>query len=316
MAMVIMARTAGLAAALCLITAAPANAAFYPDLRVGVTPATPAATPMLTATISQPATDTPIERFTLTLPAGFSAPGAPGAVPCPLPVLRTGACPPTTRIGFFAVRLAASAPVTGTIHKTGANTFGLLVSVLGGAVTQAVEGSVVRRTNGALDMKLDQLPALPVTALALRFFGGKYSLVRTPAQCGRYTVDGKFTSRRDELAIDRSAMAIACAPVATVSAANLRMSDRRFKAGSYGTGTVFAWSLSRAVDHSDVKIERRVDGAWRSVGRLVATADAGENHVRWDGRLRGHKLKPGIYAARIQPAGGEATGRIRFRIVR
>ena len=318
MAMVKMARIAGLVAALCLVTVAPAHAAFSPDLTVGLTPATAAGSPELAALVTQPATDTAIERFTLTLPPGFSAAGAPAAASCTLALLRAGACPSTTQIGEFAVWVGADAPVTGAIHKTGANTFALFVTVLGGAVSQTVEGSLVQRATGALDLKVDQLPALPLTGLALRLWGGASSLIRAPDQCGSYTLDGKFTSRLDELAIDRTLVAISgCAGAPSVTVANVRLSDTRFKAGGsvYGTRTMISWWASQAVDHTNVRIERRVDGTWRAVGVLVANGNAGDNSVRWDGRIRNRILKPGRYALRIQPAGSTAAERVRFRIV-
>jgi hypothetical protein len=318
MAMVKMARIAGLAAALCFVTAAPAHAAFSPDLTVGLAPATAAGSPELTATVVQPATDTAIERFTLTLPAGFSAAGAPAASACTLALVRAGTCPPATQIGLFAVQVGASAPATGTIHKTGANSFGLFVSALGGAVSQTVEGSLVQRASGALDLKLDQLPALPLTGLALRLWGGQWSLIRTPGECGNYTLDGKFTSRLGEFAIDRTLMAISgCAGAPTVTVANARLSDTRFKAGGsvYGTRTTIEWWASQAADHTTLRIERRVDGTWRAVGGLVANGNAGDNFVRWDGRVRNRILKPGRYALRIQPAGSAPAQRVRFRIV-
>jgi hypothetical protein len=318
MAMVKMARIAGLTAALCFVTAAPAHAAFSPDLTVGLTPATAAGSPELVATVTQPATDTAIERFTLTLPAGFSAAGAPAASSCAPALVPAGACPPATLIGLFAVWVGGGAPVTGGIHKTGPNTFGLYVSVLGGAVSQTVEGTLVPRANGALDLRLDQLPALPLTSLGLRFWDGYWSMIRTPSRCGKYTLDGKFTSRLGELALDRTVTVISgCTGAPTVTVANARLSDTRFKAGGsvYGTRTTIAWRASQAVDHTDLRIERRVDGTWRGVGVLVANGNAGDNFVRWDGRVRNRVLRPGRYAVRIQPAGSAPAKRVPFRIV-
>src|SRR5829696_7415816 len=99
MAMVKMARMAALAATLFLVTVAPAHAAFSPDLTVGVTPATVQVGPLLDAVITQPFTDTPVERFTLTLPAGFTLASAPGAASCDPALLPAGACPADTAIG-------------------------------------------------------------------------------------------------------------------------------------------------------------------------------------------------------------------------
>ena len=63
-------------------------------------------------------------------------------------------------------------------------------------------------------------------------------------------------------------------------------------------------------------ILRCVDGKWRKIGRLVGTGDAGDNKLRWDGRLHGDELKPGRYAIRIKPAGSNAGPRVGFRILR
>jgi hypothetical protein len=318
MAMFEMTRAAGLLAALSLVTAAPAHAAFRPNLEVGLAPTAVKTSPLLTATVTRAATDTPIERFTLTLPAGFTRAGAPGAVPCDPASLQTSSCPYDTLIGSFTGQLGTNVPLGGAISKTGPGTFGLNVSVLGGAISQVVEGTVTRRSNGDLDIKLDQLPALPITNLALRFWGGAYSLIRNPARCGTYTIDGKFTSRRDELAIDRTQLQVGgCAGAPAVQVENIRFSDRSFKPGgsAYSARTIIAWWLSQAVDHTNIRIDRRVDGRWRELGKLVGSGNAGDNSVHWAGRLKGRRLEPGRYAVRIQPAGSEPSDRARFRIV-
>jgi hypothetical protein len=314
-----MARIAVLAIALCAVTAAPAHAAFFPDLTLGLAPATAGGTPTIAAAIAQPSTDTPIERFTLTLPAGFNPTGAPGASACGGAALSAGVCPADSRIGTFLGRVGVNVPLAGGIYKTGPSTFGFRVSLLDGAISQIVQGSIIPRASGALDLKVDQLPALPLTQLQLALSGGRLSFVQAPDQCGAYTIDGKFTSRNGELAVDRTTMAIrGCDGVPSVLVADVRMSERSFESGGsvYGTRTMIAWWMSERVDHTNVRIERRVDGAWRRVGTLVATAWEGENFVRWDGRLNGRELKPGRYGVRIQPAGGEASKRLAFRIVR
>ena len=313
------ARTLVLALVLCSVTAVPAHAAFFPDLTVQVSPATPSGLPAVTASIAQPATDTPIERFTLTLPAGFTAAGAPGAASCPLTALRAGACTARSQVGVLGAQIGRGAPFSAAIHKTGPKSFGVVVSVLGGAVRQVVEGSLVERASGSLDVRLDRLPALPLTQLGLRFWGGARSFVKTPPRCGTYTIDGKFTSRLGELAIDRTLLPVeGCVGVPVVQVANVRLSETSFRAGGsvYGTRTIIAWWASKAVDHTDVRIERRVRGTWRVVGVLVATGNSGDNRVRWDGRLKGRALKPGRYGLRVQPAGSEPAALVRFKIVR
>jgi hypothetical protein len=316
--MVQMARTAGLVAALFLVIAAPARA-FFPDLGVDLSPPSVDRAPALTATISQPATDTPIERFTLTIPAGFTTATAPGAAACAPALLAANACPADTQIGDYTGFLGSNVPLDGTINKTGDGTFGLYLSLLGGAISQVVDGSVVRRSNGTIDLRVDELPALPITNLVLNFAGGDRSFIRTPARCGDFTFDGKFTSRRGELAIDRSEIPIGgCADVPVIRADNVRFSDRRFEAGSspYNARTIIAWSLPEAVDHTTVLILRRTGGKWRKVGRLVGTGNEGDNSLRWSGRLHGDKLVPGRYAVRMKPAGSNAGPRVGFRILR
>ncbi len=316
--MVQMARTAGLVAALFLVTAAPAHA-FFPDLSVELSPPSVNRSPALTATISQPATDTPIERFTLTIPAGFTATSAPGAATCAPAQFTANSCAEDTEIGDFTGHLGSSVALDGPITKTSDETFGMYVSILGGAVSQVVRGSLVRRDNGTLDLKLDELPALPITDLVLHFAGGDRSFIHTPARCGDFTLDGKFTSRRGELAIDRKKITIGgCADVPVIRAENVRFSDRRFEAGGspYSARTIIAWWLPQAVDHTNVLILRRVDGRWRKIGRLVGTGEEGDNSLRWDGRLHGDELEPGRYAVRIQPAGSNPGPRVGFRILR
>jgi hypothetical protein len=212
-------------------------------------------------------------------------------------------------------RIGKTIGVSGTIHKLSGNRFAAVVSALDGTVGQVVPGSLAARPDGSLDLKLDQLPALPLTSLSFRFAAGPLSLVTTPAACGEYVVDGKFTSRAGELALDRTKVAVTgCTGVPAVQVANIRMNHTRVRAGD-GYSTIIAWWASRAVDHTNVRVERKVGGRWRVLGVLVTDASAGDNMVRWDGRLRERALKRGAYAVRIQPAGSAPSKRLRFRVV-
>ena len=123
----------------------------------------------------------------------------------------------------------------------------------------------------------------------------------------------------DQGAIDRTLMPIeGCLGLPDVQVGNIRLSKKRFRAGGsiYGSRTIIAWWASEPVEHTDIRIELRVRGAWRLLGVLVGTGTAGDNSVHWDGRLKGRKLKPGRYGLRIQPVGSEPTKLVRFRIVR
>ena len=312
-------RTALLACALCLTAAPPAHAAFAPELSVGVEPATAGAAPSLTAAFAAPVADGAIERFTLSLPPGFTPAGSPGASSCRAAALRAQTCVPASVIGSFLGR-AGPAGFAGTIHKTGTDTFGLLVSVLGGSVGQVVQGRMVPRDDGSLDLRIESLPALGISGLVLHFQDGDRALLRVPERCGSYTIDGKFTSWAGDLAIDRTTLAVTgCEGVPAVRVADVRMSRRAFRAPRTRRGrlrTIIAWHASRAVDHTNVRIERRRRGRWRVARVLVAGGRAGENTIRWDGRVRGRALRPGRYGVRVQPAGSAPARLLRFRVRR
>ena len=313
-------RTALLACALCLLAAAPAHAAFAPDLSIGIEPATAGATPSLTAAIATLPADGTIERFTLTLPAGFTATGTPAASSCGRAALRARDCPPGSVLGGFVGRAGPAGPFAGEINKTGADTFGMFLSVLGSSVGQVVQGSVVPRPDGSLDLMVDHLPALPITSLILQFRAGERSLFRAPERCGGYAVDGKFTSRSGEFAIDRTILALTgCEGLPAVTVADVRLSRTKFRAPRTRRGrqrTLIAWQASRAVDHTNVRIERRKRGRWRVVEVLVAAGRLGPNRVRWDGRVKGRALRPGRYGVRVQPAGSAPAKLLRFRVRR
>lgn len=304
--------------ALCLLLAAmavPARADFVPSLDLNVDPPTAGAPAALTATIAQPPLDTAVERFTLSLPKGFQIHGAPAASNCPIASVRLLTCPAASQIGTVNAVIGVRVGFSGTIHKGASDRFVLIVSGLGGAIKQAVGGSIAKRSDGALDLTLDQLPALALSSLTLNFDGGDKAIVANPDKCGSYTIDGKFTSRLDELALARTMLDITgCEGVPAIGVTNLRMSRERFRIGRQ---TIIAWSATRAADHTDVRIERKVKRKWKVVGVLVATAKAGENVLRWGGLVNDRPLKPGRYALRIQPAGSApAKPALPFRILR
>ena len=306
------ARITGLAAALCLLVAAPASAAFAPDLSLSLDPPTASSQPALTATYTQPAVESPVQRFTLNLGAGFDLAGAPAAQACSDEALKASSCPASSVIGTVEAQIGP-AGFSGVIHKLTANRFAASVIGLGGSVQQEIAGSIEKRSDGSVDLRLDQLPALPLTSLTFRFEGGGLSLVRTPSSCGTYAIDGKFTSRARELALDRTSVAITgCSGVPAVQVQNVRLNRTSFRVGAYRT--IIAWWAARGVDHTNVRIERRVHGRWRVLGVLVGPGNAGENRLRWDGRLRGRALRPGGYGVRIQPAGSAPSKITRFRI--
>lgn len=295
--------------------AAPAHADFVPNLEIGLEPATAGSAAALTATISQPPRDTAIERFTLNLPKGFRALSAPDASSCPLASIRLSSCPASSQIGTVDALIGVGIAFTGTIHKASRDKFVLIVSGLGGSLRQVVGGSITKRDDKSIDLTLDELPALALSRLSLRFDGGGRSFVQTPKDCATYPIDGKFTSRLDELALARTMVGITgCSGVPAIGVTNIRMSRKRFKVGHQ---TIIAWSATHAADHTAVRVERRAKGKWKVVGVLVATGKAGENVLRWGGLIGDKRLRPGKYALRIQPAGSApAKPPLPFEILR
>lgn len=188
--------------------ASAAQASFAPDLELALSPARAAATPALALAIAQPARDSALARFTLSFQRGFEPTGAPGAASCAPAAFAVRGCAPASRIGTVRALAGGRLAFGGTLNKLSADRFALFLSGLGGAISQAVPGSLSRRRDGGLDLKLDRLPALALTAIVIRLDGGARSLVRNPARCGLYALDGKFTSRAGELALERVALRI------------------------------------------------------------------------------------------------------------
>jgi hypothetical protein len=121
---------------------------------------------------------------------------------------------------------------------------------------------------------------------------------------------------------------VCCAPppVAKAALSTLRISPSRFKAASRGatfakvkTGSKVTFTLSAAgTVRFTVLKAKRVKGRTRyvKVGKTISrAAKAGVNTLRFSGRVRGKKLKPGRYRLQsVDPAGG--TKRVSFTIVR
>lgn len=296
-----------------LAAPASAHADFAPELRVALDPPHASSTSALTATVTHPAQDTAIQRFTLNLPAGFTGVGAPGATACPLASVFAFSCPASSRIGGVEAVVGSTIAFSGPIHKTSAGHFAVFLSGLGGAISQVVSGSMSGRSDSSIDLKLDQLPALGLSRLSIHLHGGSRALFRTPPQCGYHTIDGKFTSRQGDLALARTIVEITgCAGAPTVRVSNVRLGKKRFHAR--GFKTVVRWTASQAAERTTLHFTRRRGKRWRNAGKLVGMAREGENLLRWDGTLRGRKLRRGAYRLRIQPQGSSRSAPVRFRV--
>ena len=96
----------------------------------------------------------------------------------------------------------------------------------------------------------------------------------------------------------------------------LRSSRRRFRVGR---GTVFGFTLSEAAT-ATLRIDRRRSGRYRRAGSFKRRLAKGRARVRFSGRLRGKRLKPGVYRLTItlRDRAGNAgrPRRLFFRILR
>jgi len=95
-----------------------------------------------------------------------------------------------------------------------------------------------------------------------------------------------------------------------------RLSRRRFRVGR---GTVFAFTLSEA-STATLRIDRRRKGRYRRAGSFKRKLRKGRARVRFSGRLRGRRLKPGVYRLSIIPKDGAGNvgkpRRLFFRILK
>jgi len=123
------------------------------------------------------------------------------------------------------------------------------------------------------------------------------------------------------------------APVTGATLSSIGLSRSRFRAGGRGTSIFYTLSADATVSF---RVERERDGRrdgsrcvavtreTRSAkpctrykflpGKLIAAGTAGANALRFTGRLRGKKLKPGRYRLRALVAGGGAPARVLFEI--
>ncbi len=96
----------------------------------------------------------------------------------------------------------------------------------------------------------------------------------------------------------------------------VRLSRKRFRVGR---GTVIGFTLSEAAT-ATLRVDRKRRGRYRRVGSFIRKAGKGRKRVRFSGRLRGRRLKPGVYRLTITlKDAARNTGRPRrlfFRILK
>jgi len=304
-----LARLAWMPAALALIAPAAAQAAFAPMLHVALEPPTAGHVPQVVATLVQAER---LQRFTLRFPPGFTANRSLAVPQCSAIDQLARLCPPGTRIGTLAIEGDGSGP----IHMAASN--GLRTVTFIGA--EAIRGIFRPGAGDTLNVTFDGVPFLPRGTLRVVLAGGERGLVRAPSACGAAVVAGNFTSAVGEMAVAEAPVAVTgCPEPARVSA--VRVAPRRFRPTAFADpehpvgGTRLAWQLDRPAAGTRIYIERRVGRAWKRIGSVLGSGDAGANTLVFDGRLRNRPLAPGVYHFVLQPRGGLRTASPRFTVV-
>jgi hypothetical protein len=196
-----------------LLAAAPAvDAAFAPRLSLMLDPASPHTAPAITATLTQPAGDTPARRFTLSFPAGFALQHPRGVETCSARLRRAHHCGRASEIGSLEAIAASGVRLRGTVNLARVGRARQIVALVRGAAgipSQSFTGHARMGPSGAPQLTLDGLPSLPLASLTIRLTGGPRGMLLTPRGCGPATVQGLLTSQLGELAIGLAAVQIA-----------------------------------------------------------------------------------------------------------
>ncbi len=134
--------------------------------------------------------------LSITLPAGLtlSPAAAEGLTACEDSQFALGsaaapACPPASKIGTVAITTSLfDAPVGGALYLGGPQT-GAPLRVFVAASARGVMLKFLATLNldpqsGQLSIALNDMPALPLSNLSLRFEGGPHALLATPPGCG------------------------------------------------------------------------------------------------------------------------------------
>src|SRR3954465_9559378 len=105
-----------------LAPAAPAPAAFGPQLQIKLDPATAGAPPAITSVVTQAAGETPSKTVTVSFPVGFGPQLGAKVASCQQADEDRRACPPDTQLGTAhadASVLGLPAAFDGTVHLAG-----------------------------------------------------------------------------------------------------------------------------------------------------------------------------------------------------
>ena len=282
------------------VPAVPAHAAYAPALEVRVDPATPYSASALTATLRQAPGESANRDEVVRFPPAFRFNPGFSVNGCTAAQEADAACPDASRIGLATAETELGS-FSGLVHLTQDFRFVIFLRGFGGLVQQKIDGYFRMGADGWIESVIEGLPQVRSTLAQVRMDAGARSLMLTPAECGQYPVDGRFTSHENETATSRATVTIVgCEAGAQVAA--LRARPRR------GALDV-VWQLTGAAARTEVVLERRVRRRpWVRWTRIRAARIAGASRARLSGP-RGAPLRPGRYRVTLSTfgAGGELT---------
>src|SRR4051794_33225328 len=302
-----------LAATAALAPAAPASAAYAPQLSFSLNPATAKTPAAITSTVTQAAGETPSKTVTVTLPPGFTANTGNQLAPCSAVQQAAGPCPAASQMGqasatvdVFGLTRMLSGPVYFGGPGDTPGSFRLIVALVDPALgPQTLTGVSSLRGDGSIDTVFDNLPNFLATAFTLALAGGDRALIDTPATCGTLPVKGTFVSQAGDQAAAGAPITITgcsattapsgtspatpSAPVAPL----LRVGAARLTRAGLVTFTLSA----------PAKVTVTVTRAGRRVARRTVSGRTGTNRARL-----GRRLKAGRYAVSLRAVG--AAGKV------
>src|SRR4051794_1844675 len=286
-----------------LALAAPASAAFGPQLQIKLDPATAGKAPAITSVVTQAAGETPSKTVKVSFPVGFGPQLGAKVSSCSPADEANQACPPDTQLGTAkadASVLGLPAHFDGTVHLAGVQgaKFRLVIFLHNATFgDQKIVGQAAVRPDGGYDTTFDNLPNTLVTHFELDLAGGEKALLQNPSKCAPYVSKAAFTSQNGEQAsgqfpVDIPGCSAQAGKPLTLGAVKLaRDGSVRFSLGAPAKGTVTIKQGGRKV------LAKRFTGA------------AGAN------RVVTRKLKPGRYVVAITATG--ADGKVaRARVTR
>ncbi len=282
-----------------LIGAAPAGAAYAPQLSARLDPSTPSTPAALTLTLRQQPGESANRTEVVRFPPVFRFNPAFAVVGCSPADENAGACPDTSRIGQASADTQLG-QFAGPVFLTQDFRVVIFLHGFAGLVQQKVEGTMRVAPDGWVESVLDNLPPVASTAGEIRLEPGARSLVLTPDRCGSYTIDGRFVSHNGETAASRAAVTISgCESQPQIDL--LRARGRRGR-------ILVSWVLTDAGSRTAIDLDRRVTARpflrWRRVRSVSAPAPEGAGHVSL-GAPQGRRLGAGRYRVTLTTFGSQ-----------